>query len=146
MAVDPSQLIDVMADAFRRGDFAAFQHALREDTELVLEGESRYAGTYVGVGQVLAFIAKLHGLTRAESLRIHRVDETPSGLEIELGLAIRGREGLEEERVTDTVTLVDGLVLQSHMRAVDDQGRLDRLLDAHHAAQAATPDAARERL
>jgi hypothetical protein len=130
--VDNRALIEQLAVAFRDADFGAFQQGLAPDTELVLAGESRLAGRYVGVGQVLGLIAKLHRMVRPGSLELNALNDTPAGLEIELTLAIEGLQGLAEQHLVDEVAFAsDGRVQVSRLRAAGSQQELDRLLDAH---------------
>jgi hypothetical protein len=130
--VDNRALIEQLAVAFRDADFAAFQQGLAPDGELTLAGESRIAGTYSGVGQVMGFIAKLHRMVRPDSLELLAVQETPEGLEIHLSLTIAAARGLAEQRLVDEVVFAaDGRVQVSRLRAAGSQQQLDRLLDAH---------------
>jgi len=130
--IDPVQMIEQLAVAFRSRDWAAFQEGLPLDAELVMGGTSRFAGHYVGRPQVMAFIAKLAGTTRPDQLRIEQLRTNDDGtLDIEITLMIRALGHFQAQRLRDRVTIRDGKAARSELSAAGDQAALDQLLDAH---------------
>jgi hypothetical protein len=108
------------------------QEGLPLDAGLVMAGSSRFDGRYSGRPQVMAFIAKLAGITRPDKLRIEEMRVHADGhMDIELALVIRALGGYEEQHLLDRVAIRDGRAALSELSAAGDQAALDQLLDAH---------------
>ena len=119
-----------LLEAYRAGNLQSMQHWMAFDVRLEAVGDNPLAGTYEGMGGVLAFIGRSTQTFAADSVKIEEI--TPTGDEIHV--VVSGDVMLREGR-TEGVRILqryrfgkDGKVASIVAEAADDPDEFDRLL------------------
>jgi SnoaL-like protein len=119
-----------LLDAYRVGNMQSMQHHMTFDVALEAVGDNPLAGTYKGVGGVLAFIGRSTSTFVTESVKIENVSLEGEEVHVVVIGDIRLAEG-----GTETVRILqryrfdgDGMVTRIRAEAADDQDEFDRLV------------------
>jgi ketosteroid isomerase-like protein len=116
--------------AYSRGDVAAMQEDMSLGVVLEAVGDNPLAGTYTGLGSVMAFVARSMATFLPESVAVDEVTAT----EDEVRVVVRGLMGLVDGGTASVRVLQryvfgpDGKAVRVRAEAADDQREFDRLL------------------
>jgi ketosteroid isomerase-like protein len=117
-------------DAYRAGDLAGMQHWMALEVKLEAVGNNPLAGTYEGLGGVMAYIGRSMGTFETGSVKVESTERHGD----EVRVIVTGEVGLREGG-TSTVRVQqrygfreDGRIVRIRTEAAEDPEEFDRLI------------------
>jgi ketosteroid isomerase-like protein len=117
-------------EAYRSGDLQAMQRSMVVDVTLEAVGNNALAGTYQGIGGVIAFIGRSMSTFVADTVKIDGVEARGDEIQVTVTGDVALRNGGQQTtRILQRYWFTeDGRIARVRNEAADDPDEFDRLL------------------